>query len=117
MSLEKAKGFIEKLKKDPEMKVSIKNSIDAALTENNYDCSTDELKEALIMSLELDESELASITGGDAAQLSPAGPWPDRYGGCTANYYKEQCASSVDARDWCGSSDFCFIWTNDYNPV
>lgn len=112
MAIDNAKKLIKKLKNEPEMRKNIKENIDNILEEKELGFTVNELREALIMSRELDDSELDAVTGGS---IYAKPEFDDMHGGCISNYYKEECAATVESKSWCGSNDYCFWWEVQYS--
>ncbi|NLC75265.1 MAG: hypothetical protein GX685_08615 [Clostridiales bacterium] len=57
-----------------------------------------------ILSKEIDKDELETVSGGTAG-----GP-----GGCTGSYFREKCSATVEQGSWCGSNDWCTVFSEHY---
>jgi len=73
-----------------------------------WDFTADELQEAYLDSLDLNESELRAVAGG-GTEICPQTAQEPHRGGCTSNYYAEACLDTVSDQDgcWCTDWDAC----------
>jgi len=81
-------------------------AIAAAANVAGWEFDADELQEAYLGSLALDEGELAAVAGGSEMCDNIIGA--PKEGGCGANYYQEYCVNTWEPGDLC--------WVNDYDP-
>ena len=111
MAIENAKKLIEKLAADAELKAAFEKDAKAALEAGDYGCTLAELKEAIALGKELDEDELTAVSGGGCDNPFGGSPGP---GGCKLNYFKKECAATVEEGSWCGTNDWCDQWDERY---
>jgi len=69
-----------------------------------WDFSADELQEAYLDSLTLDEDELCAVAGG--TEICPQTAQEPHRGGCSSNYYAEACLDTVSDQDGCNCTDW-----------
>jgi len=82
-------------------------AIAAAAKNADWDFTADELQEAYLDSMMLDEGELSAVAGG-------AGPDPTKItgysakgpGGCSSNYYAEHCRATWETGSNCTCDDY-----------
>lgn len=115
MSLENAKKLALELNTDRELREKFVRGPEAALAEKDYGCTPEELKEALILSRELDTDELGAVTGGTAFTANEPGKDYDECGGCYSTFFAEDCAATVEDGSSCWTDDRCMIWDVVYN--
>jgi len=68
-----------------------------------WDFTADELQEAYLDSLALDEGELSAVAGGITVEMEHPADGP---GGCTSNYYAEPCGATWEYHSLCSCTDY-----------
>lgn len=117
MSLINAKKLAFRLNTDSELRENFLRDPKAALAGKDYGCTPEELREALVFSHELDESELEAVNGGYSLldRISGrSGAAFREFGRCSGNFFVEECCATVDGESWCWSNDWCMIWDVEY---
>lgn len=119
MSLENAKKLVSELNADSALREKFRKNPEAALAEKDYGCTSDELKEALVFSRELDAKELDTVTGGRALDdgIPGGGIKGPKVGSCTGTYFAEKCTATVEDRSVCWTDDWCLIWDSVYTTI
>lgn len=91
-----------------DMKGSVER-LGAAARKAGWDVANDELVEGFLGAMELSDEELDAVSGGE---LGASG-----HGGCSTNFYKERCTSTVEEGSWCGRNDWCYLFHVEYYPA
>jgi len=81
-------------------------SISNAARRAGWDFTAEELSDAYLDSLTLDERELSTVAGGDPCAICPNVAQEPHRGGCSSNYYAEQCLDTVSDQDGCNCTDW-----------